>query len=276
MIMSTRKLALAALLPVLTDAPCRAEVTAQVQPLLIVSATGATMTVAVAIDLGASGSALGSYGAVLSWDAASLQYVGDSGGGEPPFDNAVVNRADVENGILRFGDASPTGATGHVSLLSVAFMALAAPPTTTGLDLEFTSAFTADDYDDLGPELEVQDGNTCTSDYFFDLRAVGQLDTVLAWNAIPGAVRYDVIRGDLDQPYEDGSSVRLGVVTCIENDSLDTTTGAGTEPANPDTETPPAGEGFFYLVRFDGVAAGSYGFALACTRERVADAGDCP
>jgi hypothetical protein len=64
-----------------------------------------------------------------------------------------------------------------------------------------------------------------------------------------------VIRGDLAALHDDGTRVGLGDVTCIENDSLDGTTGPGTEPANPDSALPLPGDAFFYLVRIhDGVS----------------------
>ena len=70
--------------------------------------------------------------------------------------------------------------------------------------------------------------------------------------------------------------MHLGTVVCLENDSLDTTTGAGTEPSNPDTDLPEPGESFSYLVRFhDGAMDRTYGYFNDCARERSVDIGDC-
>ena len=104
------------------------------------------------------------------------------------------------------------------------------------------------------------------------------MTTILEWNPIfPQAVSYDVIRGNLSELSDDGVAVHLGAVTCLENDSLDTTTGEGTEPLNPDTDLPFPGDGFFYLLRFhDGTSDRTYGFVDQCARERVVDVGDCP
>jgi DNA-binding beta-propeller fold protein YncE len=100
--------------------------------------------------------------------------------------------------------------------------------------------------------------------------------TVLQWRIVPEAAGYDVVRGNLSELTFDGTSVHLGNLKCIEDDSLDTTTGLGTEVSHADTETPPLGEGFFYLIRPNGgTHAGTYGLADTCSRPRVVDAGDC-
>lgn len=101
--------------------------------------------------------------------------------------------------------------------------------------------------------------------------------TLLSRNAIPSASSYDAIRGVLGDLIEDGFTVHLGGVICVENDSADTTTSAGAEAPNPDTEVPFPGEGFFYLIRqHDGVSSGPYGFNQQCGLERLPDTGDCP
>jgi hypothetical protein len=83
------------------------------------------------------------------------------------------------------------------------------------------------------------------------------VDSVVTWDPIPGApdVVYDVVRGDLENLREMPGAIELGPLTCIEEDSPDTTT-AG----NEDRERPGAGRGFFYLVRYDvGVNTGPLG-----------------
>ena len=219
---------------------------------------------------------LGSYGAVLSWNPAHLRYVSDSGGGVAPFDAAVVNRGDVQVGALRFSDASTVGAGGRVNVLNVTFLVTAEPCLTTPLDLSVTSLFSAATFQDLTPTLAVVDGSVNVNDFFFNLQVSGAPDTFLSWNPIAGASRYDVIRGMVSSVFDDGVSIHLGTVVCLENDSLDTTTGPGIEPAHPDAELPPPGKAFFYLVRHFDEAHNTYGFLPQCVRERIADAGDCP
>jgi len=71
----------------------------------------------------------------------------------------------------------------------------------------------------------------------------------------PVATSFDFIRGDLDSLAESALGVELGSVVCLEDDSADADT-LGSE----DTETPAAGEAYFYLARFNAPpGAGSYG-----------------
>ncbi len=93
--------------------PCLAQVEAEVLPAGRIVASGSILDVAIDVDLLASGEQLGSYGAELLWDPSVLQYLGDSGGGQPPFDSAVVNNLNAALGILTFSDAAPTGAGGR-------------------------------------------------------------------------------------------------------------------------------------------------------------------
>ena len=73
--------------------------------------------------------------------------------------------------------------------------------------------------------------------------------------ANPVASSYDFVRGDLGSLAESSRGVDLGSVVCLENDSSDPDT-----LGNEDTATPAAGEGFFYLARFNAApGAGSYG-----------------
>jgi hypothetical protein len=82
-------------------------------------------------------------------------------------------------------------------------------------------------------------------------------DTVVDWNAALGApdAVYDIVRGDLSSLSEGPGGIDLGTLTCIESDSVDTTT-AG----DADTAVPSVGAGFFYLIRFElGLSVGGYG-----------------
>ena len=78
-----------------------------------------TITVSVDIDMGASGQQLGSYGATLTWDPAVLEYQFDSGGGEPLFDSALVNRITAGSGQLLFADAAASGQGGRINVFNV-------------------------------------------------------------------------------------------------------------------------------------------------------------
>ena len=172
--------------------PCLAQIKGEVAPAAGGSLVGETLSVDVNLDFTGSGRLLGSYGAVLSWDPAALQYLNDAGGVQP-FNSPVVNRLNVSSGTLMFSDAS-----------------------------------------------------------------------------------HDVIRGRLDMVSIEAAFVNLGAVTCLENNSLDTTTAAGTESSNPDTAVPLLNRAFFYLVRPSvGSQFGTYGFTPQCAQERVVDAGDC-
>jgi hypothetical protein len=85
-------------------------------------------------------------------------------------------------------------------------------------------------------------------------------------------LRYDVIRGSVSALLIAGSTVALGPVVCVEDDSPDNHT-RGFE----DATIPPPGEAFYYLDRgstgFD-AATGSYGQGSG-GRERIAGAGGC-
>ncbi len=82
-----------------------------------------------------------------------------------------------------------------------------------------------------------------------DLLAFGAGATLLKWNFLGTAYRYDVARGSLRNLASAGDSVELGPLLCVEDNSADIKT-AGRE----DAETPLPGEAFFYVAR--GVLAG--------------------
>jgi len=98
-------------------------------------------------------------------------------------------------------------------------------------------------------------------------------DTVVGWNSALGApdAVYDVVRGDLSSLSEGPGGIDLGTLTCIESDSVDTTT-AG----DADTDAPAVGTGFFYLVRFElGMSVGGYGQGTS-SGERTGTGGCSP
>jgi Tol biopolymer transport system component len=97
--------------------------------------------------------------------------------------------------------------------------------------------------------------------------------TVVHWDFEPGAVRFDVIRGDAANLRFVGAEVDLGPVACLENDSTDADT-IGFE----DLVELGTGQAFFYLYRgtqgvLDG--PGSWGLGSAGT-ERLGGPGECP
>jgi hypothetical protein len=96
--------------------------------------------------------------------------------------------------------------------------------------------------------------------------------TVLSWDPSPGSFRYDVIRGSLSSLVDGGSTVNLGPVSCLEDDSPDNHTRGHEDPA-----VPALGQGFFYLYRGSvgiNATAGSYGQGTG-GKERVAGSGGC-
>lgn len=87
----------------------------------------------------------------------------------------------------------------------------------------------------------------------------------------PLANSYDFIRGSLDVLSEDAAGVDLGSVVCLENDSTDPDT-----LGNEDHASPPPGEAFFYLGRFDAAPGPGWYGGSSLNRDRRASAGDCP
>jgi hypothetical protein len=87
------------------------------------------------------------------------------------------------------------------------------------------------------------------------LTAAGGENTTLSWDTVDGATHYDVIRGDLSALRVNGSWIELGRVVLVEGGFMETST-AG----HPDSEVPPIGQAFFYLVQFhDGLGHSSFG-----------------
>ena len=100
----------------------------------------------------------------------------------------------------------------------------------------------------------------------------GSAPTTISFEPEPGAILYDVIRGNVANLHLSGPDTDLGSVVCVENNSGDTTTTGYEDP-----DTPAAGQVFFYLFRGSkGVNAGlgSYG-TNSLGGERLAGLGDC-
>jgi hypothetical protein len=75
----------------------------------------------------------------------------------------------------------------------------------------------------------------------------------LSWLPTPGATSYDVVRGELSMLLSTMGSFSMSLDQCLEND--------GADSAASDSEIPPAGDGFFYLVR--STPGGTYDSACA-------------
>jgi hypothetical protein len=96
--------------------------------------------------------------------------------------------------------------------------------------------------------------------------------TELSWDPSPTSMRYDVIRGSIANLSVAGSTVSLGPVSCLEDDSPDSHTRGYGDPVEP-----APGQAFFYLYRGSvGFAAtvGTYGQGTG-GKERVAGSGGC-
>lgn len=95
--------------------------------------------------------------------------------------------------------------------------------------------------------------------------------TEVTWQDPGGAVSWDVIRGRLDWITVTPTGVDLGPVSCLEDNSPDTTTA----PDHLDPTDPPDGEAFFYLLRTNtSLGPGTYGHASNGARNYVGS-GDC-
>jgi len=100
----------------------------------------------------------------------------------------------------------------------------------------------------------------------------GVASTEVYWISAGGALSYDVVRGNLANLSVTATTVTLGPVVCIENESPDLTTA----PDHLDTGAPPAGQTFFYLLRVHtNVDVGNYGYSSKNQR-RAPVVGDCP
>ncbi len=91
--------------------------------------------------------------------------------------------------------------------------------------------------------------------------------TSVTWPPLYEASRYDVIRGTVSSLTQTSTTVNLGTVACVENDSPDL--------LSTDTVNPPFGTVYFYLMRSeDPTINGSYGRSTL-NKVRVPSSGDC-
>ena len=96
--------------------------------------------------------------------------------------------------------------------------------------------------------------------------------TVLSWEPSPTSLRYDVIRGSVAELSLAGSTVNLGSVSCLEDDSPDSHT-----RGHADSMDPAPGQAFFFLYRGSvgfAPAPGSYGQGTG-GKERLPSSGGC-
>ncbi len=125
---------------------------ATVSPSQSTAAIGSRVASCVHIDVNPTSELLGSYGATLNWDPAVLQFFSVSGG-DSPFDMPTVNTADVASGSLVVADADPGGTAGNVFVFCVEFDVIVAGGSSSLLDLDLTSAFSAATFENLLPAV---------------------------------------------------------------------------------------------------------------------------
>ncbi|PYQ10587.1 MAG: hypothetical protein DMH00_10660 [Acidobacteria bacterium] len=87
-----------------------------------------------------------------------------------------------------------------------------------------------------------------------------------SWNSVPGTDYYSVVRGKLADLVEEQSFIDLGTVDCLE--------AATQQTSRSDSDTPEAGEVFFYLVAYHHGQSSTYG-APSATKPRVPAGGNC-
>ena len=93
------------------------------------------------------------------------------------------------------------------------------------------------------------------------------------WAAVPGAIGYDVISGDLSQVKVENHELNLGLVRVLARSSVDTSLYEGGDGA-----IPPPGHAFFYLIQASTSQGGTgYGTESApWPRVPAACDGGCP
>lgn len=110
----------------------------------------------------------------------------------------------------------------------------------------------SDQFSDLGFRVAAVAGMEVRN-----LRGFEAAATWFTWDPVPGRSGdvYDLARGDLASLTGNATAVSLGPLTCIENDSPDTTS-----QAQPDAAIPSLNTGFFYVIRFqEGTMVGPWG-----------------
>jgi len=93
--------------------------------------------------------------------------------------------------------------------------------------------------------------------------------TVVAWETVPGALGYNVIRGALSSLRETADTIDLGPVICIVGHTTATDTSG-----HEDLAAPAIGAGFFYLGAYDNGVGIAYG-SSSSGMPMVPASGDC-
>ena len=93
--------------------------------------------------------------------------------------------------------------------------------------------------------------------------------TLLKWDAVPGALSYQVVRGSVGSLRETGDFIDLGTVSCIQAQSAATST-----QGHEDTENPHPGEAFFYVAAYNDGRDSGFGTETAI-KPRVPTGGGC-
>jgi Thrombospondin type 3 repeat len=94
--------------------------------------------------------------------------------------------------------------------------------------------------------------------------------TSIAWDTVPWAESYDVVRGRLEEITERPTTIDVGPVVCLVAGSTSTTLDLA------DPELPLAGRAFVYLVQYhDGWSPSSFG-AASVSKPRTVGPGGCP
>jgi len=96
--------------------------------------------------------------------------------------------------------------------------------------------------------------------------------TLVSWTAVPGATRYNVVRGEVKKLNEDAEQFLTGPLACVSQATIQTSTAGAEDPG-----TPPPGQAFFYLVEYYDGQWSSFGTADAA-KARLAPVGQpgCP
>lgn len=214
--------------------------------------------------------AIGSYAQRVTWDAGACAYVVDfPATGCGALSDPLVNRDDIDEGALEISAADPFNeAVSSCPLLHLDLVAADVPGAACVVTVGLDSLYEANTFRDLMPLSQAESASVAIRDARTSLRASETAaGTRLFWVAVPGASTYDVIRGRVESIVSLATTVDLGEVVCLENDSPDLET-AGFE----DPEFPSPGSAFFYLMRADDEDFG----ASSDGRPRDPASGACP
>jgi len=180
------------------------QIVAAVVPSQVNPAKGSQITSCVSIDLSNTTELLASYGALLSWDATVLQWVG-FGGGDPPFNDPFVEV--ISEGEIRFSDSDAPGATGRSRILCAEFRVTGEAGTASRLDLELVRLSASDGSGSLLAMAAARDAaiNVVTNCLVGDVSLDGDIQSEDAALVLAGEVELA-----LPGPVEEGIIARCG------------------------------------------------------------------